>query len=183
MAHAWHVYTAGFIAPCAWAQLLPEVYVRVVPQDLGGVEAGLTGNILADLTNGSEHVIPTGQGLVHVDFSARRVAGDPGSYVQAVYLPRRPDAGTAVVRMDDEDAEPNQRLGGTQAVMRAVDILIAVADGPISLPDLVARTGISKPTCHRIATALVERGLLLNPGRSGYRLGPMVRELARRSDT
>lgn len=84
--------------------------------------------------------------------------------------------------MEDEEAEPNQRMGGTQAVMRAIDILMAVADGPISLPDLVEKVGIAKPTCYRIANALAERGLLLTSGRSGYRLGPMFKELARRSD-
>ena len=87
----------------------------------------------------------------------------------------------AVREMEDEEAGKTQRASGTQAVMRAIDILVAVGDGPISLPDLVARVNIPKPTCHRIATALAERGLLSTSGRSGYRLGPLLRDLGEKS--
>ena len=87
----------------------------------------------------------------------------------------------AVREMEDGEAGNTQRASGTQAVMRAIDILVAVGDGPISLPDLVARVNIPKPTCHRIATALAERGLLSTSGRSGYRLGPLLRELGEKS--
>lgn len=87
----------------------------------------------------------------------------------------------AVREMEDGEAGNTQRASGTQAVMRAIDILVAVAEGPISLPDLVARVNIPKPTCHRIATALAERGLLSTSGRSGYRLGPLLRELGEKS--
>lgn len=114
---------------------------------------------------------------------ARELELSFGSRVTATRLPARLYPETAVVRMDEQDPDANQRVSGTQALMRAIDILVAVADGPISLPDLVQKVNIPKQTCHRIATALAERGLLLTSGRSGYRLGPMIKELARRSET
>ena len=76
-----------------------------------------------------------------------------------------------------EDSGP--RGDGTQSLSRAIDLLEIVAEGPISLPDLTARLGLSKATVYRLATKLAERGLLSAEGRTGYRIGPRLAELGR----
>lgn len=85
--------------------------------------------------------------------------------------------------MDDGDAskEEGARMAGAQSVQRAIDILMAVADGPIMLPQLAERVGLNTTTCYRLARVLADRGLLNATSRAGYRLGPMVKELARRA--
>lgn len=76
-----------------------------------------------------------------------------------------------------EDNSDNGRSDGAQSLSRAIDILEIVAEGPISLPDLTARMGLSKTTVYRLATKLVERGLLSATGRTGYRIGVRLRDL------
>jgi DNA-binding IclR family transcriptional regulator len=63
-------------------------------------------------------------------------------------------------------------------VGRALAVLDAVTDcGPgATLAELVALTGIPKPTVRRIATTLVARGLLARTAH-GYGLGPELRRL------
>ena len=48
---------------------------------------------------------------------------------------------------------------------------VAAADGPCRLGDLVAATGLSKPTAHRLATALAVHGLLRRDPDGRYLLG------------
>lgn len=82
-----------------------------------------------------------------------------------------------------EEADPNggreaaARLSGTQSVARAMDILDAIAERPMMLPELALRVGLSTTTCYRLANALVKRGMLSAAGRSGYRLGERIGEL------
>jgi hypothetical protein len=81
-------------------------------------------------------------------------------------------------RMEDDDPgtgrTPAMRLSGTQSVARALDILFAIGERPMMLPELAATVGLSTTTTYRIANALVERGLLSTSGRSGYALGERI---------
>lgn len=54
---------------------------------------------------------------------------------------------------------------------KSVSILRALADGPQPLAGLVATTGISKPTAHRLAVALCDHGLLRRTDDGGFALG------------
>ncbi|MCP3732217.1 helix-turn-helix domain-containing protein [Sphingomonas sp. MG17] len=82
--------------------------------------------------------------------------------------------------MDEHKGTETRKARATsvQSVTRALDIIDAIADRPMMLPELAARVGISRPQCYRLAAALTERGLLSTSGRSGYSLGPRIGELA-----
>jgi len=54
---------------------------------------------------------------------------------------------------------------------KSVAVLNAVGDGPCSLAVLVERTGISRATAHRLATALEDHGLLRRTGGGRFALG------------
>jgi hypothetical protein len=81
-------------------------------------------------------------------------------------------------RMDEPDKIPGERTSPTQSVDRAIDILELVAKGPVSLPAIVEKLGLPRTTCYRLASTLVSRGFLATSGRSGYRIGPRLAELA-----
>jgi len=66
---------------------------------------------------------------------------------------------------------------GSQTLQRGLDVIEAVAHGPIALSDLAARLGLNRSTTHRLANALVERRYLTFRPRFGYRLGPKVIQL------
>jgi DNA-binding IclR family transcriptional regulator len=66
---------------------------------------------------------------------------------------------------------------GSQTLLRGLDVLEAVADGPIPLIELAPRLGLNRSTAHRLASALVERRYLAFVPRVGYRLGPKLLEL------
>ena len=51
---------------------------------------------------------------------------------------------------------------------KAVAVLDAVAAGPATLNDLVSRTGLSRATAHRLATALVTHQLLARDGEGRF---------------
>lgn len=55
-------------------------------------------------------------------------------------------------------------LSGVGVVDKTFALLAAVEDRPASLADLVDRTGISRPTAHRLATALEVHGALRRDG-------------------
>ena len=64
---------------------------------------------------------------------------------------------------------------GTQAVIRAVRLLKAVsrAEREMSLNELCAEVGLSKPTAHRILSALISEGLVVqNPVNRNFQIGP-----------
>ena len=90
-------------------------------------------------------------------------------------------AAISAFRMEDSDhnaaAGTTARSTGTQTLTRALDILDAIAERPMMLPELAIRVGLSTTTCYRLASALVARGLLASSGRSGYSLGGRVGEL------
>lgn len=66
--------------------------------------------------------------------------------------------------------------------MRVVDKSAAILDslelGAQSLNDLVAATGISRPTAHRIASALEHHGFVARDAAGRFTLGPRLGELA-----
>lgn len=77
----------------------------------------------------------------------------------------------------DEDTAPKATPSGSQTLLRGLDVLEAVADGPISLAKLAQRLDLTRSTTHRLAAALVERDFLILTPREGYQLGPKLLEL------
>src|SRR5918997_1533862 len=51
-------------------------------------------------------------------------------------------------------------VSGVGVLDKAVTVLAALEAGPRSLPELVAATGLSRPTAHRLAVALEAHGLV-----------------------
>ncbi|WP_260922137.1 IclR family transcriptional regulator [Novosphingobium sp. 9] len=72
--------------------------------------------------------------------------------------------------------KPEIEVKGTQTLMRALDILDEVIDGPIRAVDLARKLGMSKTTAHRLVHALKSRGYL-SVTREGFGLGPKLLEL------
>ena len=66
---------------------------------------------------------------------------------------------------------------GSQTLLRGLDVLDAVAAGPITLTDLAKTLGLTKSTTHRLANALVDRRFLTFVPRLGYQFGPKLLEL------
>lgn len=91
-------------------------------------------------------------------------------------------AGAAITRgrMDDDAHSATraaERSDTARSLTRAIDILEALAEEPMMLPQLAERVGLSTATSYRLARALADRGLLSTAGRSGFRLGPKIGEL------
>jgi DNA-binding IclR family transcriptional regulator len=63
---------------------------------------------------------------------------------------------------------------GSRTLLRGLDLLDAVADGPIGLTALTEKLGLTRSTTHRLATALIERRFLTAYPRHGYKLGPKL---------
>ncbi|MFF4324212.1 IclR family transcriptional regulator [Streptomyces sp. NPDC001568] len=67
---------------------------------------------------------------------------------------------------------------GVGVLDKASLLLEIVESGPTSLVDLVAHSGLSRPTTHRIATAMERLGLLTRDARGRFALGPRLGLLA-----
>jgi DNA-binding IclR family transcriptional regulator len=78
-------------------------------------------------------------------------------------------------------SDDSARASGSQTLLRGLDLLDAVAERPLALPELAARLGLSRSTTHRLANALVERRFLVFTPRAGYRLGPKLLDLGSRA--
>ena len=79
-------------------------------------------------------------------------------------------------------AQPDrQGTQGAQTLMRALDVLEAIATGTGDLAALSAKLGTTRTTTHRLASALVDRRYLNFAPRSGYSLGPKLLELGFRA--
>jgi DNA-binding IclR family transcriptional regulator len=63
------------------------------------------------------------------------------------------------------------RVSDVGVIDKAVAILAAVEREPRALAGLVAATGISRPTAHRLAVALEVHGLLRRDGEGRFTLG------------
>lgn len=70
---------------------------------------------------------------------------------------------------------------GAQTLMRALDVLEAIAAGTVDLAALSANLGTTRSTTHRLASALVDRRYLNFSPRGGYSLGPKLLELGFRA--
>lgn len=70
------------------------------------------------------------------------------------------------------------RVSGVGVVDKSLALLRALAAGPRSLAGLVEATGISRPTAHRLASALVEHGLIRRTD-EGFALGAELVGLGR----
>ncbi|MEN3336985.1 MAG: hypothetical protein V7647_661 [Acidobacteriota bacterium] len=80
--------------------------------------------------------------------------------------------------MPTEKPKP-ERPDANLSLTRAIDLLeVVAAEGRVSLPRLVALLELPRSTVHRLATALVERGLLETSPRAGYSIGQGLRALA-----
>jgi DNA-binding IclR family transcriptional regulator len=62
---------------------------------------------------------------------------------------------------------------------KSVRILDALEDGPASLAELVAATGLARPTAHRLASALADHGLVRRDGDGRFALGFRLAALGR----
>jgi DNA-binding IclR family transcriptional regulator len=71
----------------------------------------------------------------------------------------------------------SDKNGGSQTLMRGLDLIEAVTEEPLGYVELARRLGLTRSTAHRLATALVERGYLTMMPGVGYRLGPKLLEL------
>lgn len=67
---------------------------------------------------------------------------------------------------------------GVGVLDKTVCVLNALESGPASLAQLVAGTGLARPTVHRIAVALERHRLLGRDSRGRFVLGPRIGELA-----
>jgi DNA-binding IclR family transcriptional regulator len=73
---------------------------------------------------------------------------------------------------------PRGDNSGVGVLDKAVAVLAAVESGPATLAQLVAATGLARPTTHRIAVALEHHRLLARDVQGRFVLGPRVGELA-----
>lgn len=67
--------------------------------------------------------------------------------------------------------------GASKTLQRGLDLIEAVARGDVYPSELIASTGLTFSTTHRIAGVLVERGYLVPIRRGGYRLGPAALQI------
>ena len=86
-------------------------------------------------------------------------------------MERHPSMDTASVPVDEKAS------GGSQTLMRGLDVLELVSEGPVPLAELSTRLGLTRSTAHRLAGALVDRRMLTFRAREGYSLGPKLLEL------
>jgi len=73
-----------------------------------------------------------------------------------------------------------EQTSGVGVVDKVVRVLDALEPGPATLAELVARTGLARPTAYRIAVALERRRFVERDGQGRFALGPRLGELAGR---
>ncbi len=67
---------------------------------------------------------------------------------------------------------------GVGVLDKTVAVLTTLESGPASLAQLVAATGLARPTAHRIAVALERHRLVTRDSQGRFVLGPRIAELA-----
>jgi DNA-binding IclR family transcriptional regulator len=65
-------------------------------------------------------------------------------------------------------------VSGVGVLDKAVSVLDALEAGPLPLAGVVAATGLSRATAHRLATALEVHGFVGRDGEGRFRLGPRL---------
>ena len=76
------------------------------------------------------------------------------------------------------DAAGSPVSSGIGVLDKAVQVLRAVAGGPLGLADLCAATGLPRATAHRLAVGLEVHGLLARDPQGRWRPGPLIGALA-----
>ncbi|MEP9402299.1 IclR family transcriptional regulator [Sphingomonas sp. VNH70] len=84
--------------------------------------------------------------------------------------------GDAAAPAETEGKTAN-KAQGSQTLVRGLDLLDQVIDGPVKLAELSQRMGLTRSTTHRLANALIDRGFLTFLPREGYLLGPKLLQL------
>ncbi|MET0337418.1 MAG: IclR family transcriptional regulator [Caulobacter sp.] len=77
----------------------------------------------------------------------------------------------------EADEEVGAKASGSQTLLRGLDVIDALIDGPMPLAELSEKLELTRSTTHRLASALVDRRLLSFRPREGYSLGPKLLEL------
>jgi DNA-binding IclR family transcriptional regulator len=85
-------------------------------------------------------------------------------------------ASIKTVQVDGEE-EVGAKASGSQTLLRGLDVVDALIDGPLPLTELSEKLDLTRSTTHRLASALVDRRLLSFRPREGYSLGPKLLEL------
>lgn len=120
---------------------------------------------------------PTGKGPARAEpdrDSAVEAAHDPK--VTSIVSPRG-DAPAAEEDRQDRLAE----LGVTGKAFMVLEI-VAESSSPTSIPEVIRRTGLTKPTAHRVVNMLAEMGFLeRDQSDSGFIEGPSLVSLAHRT--
>lgn len=76
-------------------------------------------------------------------------------------------------RIEKEDAKALT----SQTLVRGLNVMEALSDGPLSISDIAQKTGITYGTAHRIVSVLLQRNYLKHDRIKGYSLGRKVLEL------
>lgn len=84
-----------------------------------------------------------------------------------------------VFRMSRRQYRLVEQSSGVGVLDKAVVVLNALEPGPAALADLVARTGLARPTAYRIAVALEHHRLVVRDNQGRFMLGPRIAQLAR----
>jgi DNA-binding IclR family transcriptional regulator len=74
----------------------------------------------------------------------------------------------SIKRGAPSEAETDGKPSGSQTLLRGLDVIEAVANGPIALTELAETLGLTRSTTHRLAAALVDRRMLTFRPREGY---------------
>lgn len=77
----------------------------------------------------------------------------------------------------DGEEDTGSKVSGSQTLLRGLDVIDALIEGPLALAELSDTLDLTRSTTHRLASALVERRLLSFRPREGYSLGPKLLEL------
>jgi DNA-binding IclR family transcriptional regulator len=70
-----------------------------------------------------------------------------------------------------------EQSSGVGVLDKAVRVLSALEPGPAALAELVARSGLARPTAYRLAVALEHHRLVARDGQGRFMLGPRLAEL------
>ncbi|MCX2696476.1 IclR family transcriptional regulator [Ochrobactrum chromiisoli] len=80
-------------------------------------------------------------------------------------------------KIDALEEEKEQKAPRSQTLLRGLDILDAVADRSRTIQEIVATTGLTYSTVHRIVSVLLERRFLKAENAREFGLGPRLIEL------
>ena len=76
--------------------------------------------------------------------------------------------------LSESPAKAPRATSGSQTLLRGLDVIDAVVEGPITLANLAVKLGLNRSTAHRLASALIDRRYLTFVPRQGYQVGPKL---------